>query len=228
MNINKVTITGADNNISQNDLVEISKVYPFVEWGLLFSKYKEGQQRYPTTEWIDKLLEYDINLSAHFCGWYSKEVLEEKNFQLISNLKNFKRIQLNYNFKNYIQNITDLIEFMNNNSKSIIFQYNKSNSEFLNTILDLDIPNNIHFLYDASGGRGVEIKDIVNPFKNYTGYSGGLNDINIDNICKLISENTDKSNVWIDLESGARTNNFFDLDKVIKILEIVKPYINLV
>jgi hypothetical protein len=30
---------------------------------------------------------------------------------------------------------------------------------------------------------------------------------------------------WIDLESGARTNDCFDLDKVRRILELAKPFI---
>jgi len=38
MKINKLTITGADNNNSYNKLFELQQKYPFVEWGILYSK----------------------------------------------------------------------------------------------------------------------------------------------------------------------------------------------
>jgi len=38
MKINKITITGADDRTKISDLVQLQKDYPFVEWGILFSK----------------------------------------------------------------------------------------------------------------------------------------------------------------------------------------------
>ena len=41
-----------------------------------------------------------------------------------------------------------------------------------------------------------------------------------------IFNHSDSSEVWIDLESGARTDNEFDLVKVEKILEVASKYVS--
>ena len=69
------------------------------------------------------------------------------------------------------------------------------------------------------------IETFNEPFKNYTGYSGGLDDINMESICNTIKDIKNKSNVWIDMESGVRTNEQFDLEKVRTVLRtVVKKY----
>lgn len=233
MKINKVTITGADNKIKGSDLLNLQEQYPFVEWGILYSKIKEGSPRYPTKEYIEKEFAVGkLNLSAHFCGWWSKEVLEAGTFSLITGLpEQFKRIQLNYNFRNSKGwNLVSLVNFTNAcKSREIILQYNNNNAITLNKIKTGGggLPDNIHFLYDSSGGRGTKIQDIQNPIgKHYTGYSGGLDIDTIDSVCKSItSTTTNDINVWIDMESGVRTNNEFDLDKTKAILKKCALYV---
>ncbi len=230
MNINKVTITGADDKINQNDLFDLSIKYPFVEWAILFSIAKEGELRYPSQEWIKTLVSnFKLDFSAHFCGWYSKQILEEQNFDLITNLHpNFKRVQLNYSFKHSKGwDLMGIIDYCNKyDDRSIILQYNKSNSDTLDPIIYTDLPSNLHFLYDSSGGRGTEITSINKPINTYyTGYAGGLNLNNIDSICKLINNFQSNALVWVDLESGARINNEFDLKTVEDILNKCKPFI---
>lgn len=224
MKINRVTLTGADNKVSGQILLDLQNQYSFVEWGILFSKSKEGQQRYPSKEHIDLEFINSLNLSAHFCGWYSKEVLEKQNFELISKLhKTFKRVQINYNFSNSNGwNLIELIKFAQQlKNIKIILQYNKSNYEILDYFIKKHNKlDNIDFLYDGSGGRGTLIKTIQEPINNhYTGYSGGLDVDNIENICETIKSFNNENEVWIDMESGIRTDNEFDLKKVKAILE---------
>jgi hypothetical protein len=54
MKIDRVTITGADNNNTHEELLELQKKYPFVEWGILYSQKKAGENRYPTLDHIIK------------------------------------------------------------------------------------------------------------------------------------------------------------------------------
>ena len=225
MKINRVTITGADNKIQPSELLRLTNKHPFVEWGILFSESKVGQQRYPSPDWMKSLCELtegtDINLSAHFCGWYAKEVLEYQNYHLIKRLDpKFKRVQINYNFKNSkAWDLIALSDFAKGYDIKIILQYNNSNSEILNHYLHI-FPDNIQFLYDGSGGRGTVIETIEEPVgKFYTGYAGGLNTENIESICDMINNNPNTESVWIDLESGARRNNEFDLAMVETILD---------
>ncbi len=231
MVINKVTLTGPDNKITGIELLEIQKKYPFVEWGILFSKNKEGEQRYPTLSHMEKeFFNSSLQLSAHFCGWYAKEVLENQNFALIKNLqRHFQRFQINYNFSNSRKwDLVKLLHFCQDNPKiEIILQWNRSNSKTLEKFLVNGLPKNIHFLYDASGGRGTEIQEIHEPIDNqYTGYAGGLNPENISDICQIISDDQNEKSVWIDMESGVRTNNDFDLNKVKQVLESTFKFIH--
>lgn len=237
MKINKVTITGADDNVNQLRLKELSEKFPFVEWGILFTSSKLAKQRYPSIDWIAALLDHNVPLSAHFCGWWSKQVLEESNMILIHNLtEQFKRVQLNYNFntnKGILINFEPIVKIAKENpDRSIIFQYNKSNKPILDFLAVNNTPDNINFLYDSSGGRGTEIESIGYPIHTgsktfYTGYSGGLNLTNIVNVCDLIEQCPNENECWIDLESGARTNNEFDLYLVEAILNIVSKYIKI-
>ncbi len=222
MNIDRVTITGADDAVDIQDLAELSMVYPFVEWGILCSIRKTGTERYPKRDWINKLAaKSGVDLSAHFCGWFASEVLENQKFSLIDSLPEcFKRIQLNYNFAYAKHDLRPLLMYARETpERCIILQENKTNSHVLNSFRIDTLPDNIHFLYDSSGGRGKEIEHIQPPFKNYTGYAGGISLENIDNIFQKTGIHANPYNCWIDMESGVRTDNKFDLEKVKAILE---------
>ena len=57
MNLTKVTITGADDSVRVEDLLEINERFPFVEFGILVSKRTGGQAvpRFPSAEWMKGL-----------------------------------------------------------------------------------------------------------------------------------------------------------------------------
>lgn len=238
MKINKVTITGADDKVKLADLVNLSKEFPFLEWGILFSASKVGTPRYPVSStisfWHQQATAAGMNLSAHLCGLYSKRVIEGGDFELISNLgPAFKRVQLNYNFEKNKKDF-DLYDLQNlmkyaagNPQRDIILQYNKSNESTIALLFTRDVPTNVHFLYDSSGGRGTVIKRISPPFdNNYTGYSGGLNPNNIEGVIQNIGLYNPEISVWIDIESGVRTDDQFDMYKVKQVLTTAAKYMN--
>lgn len=75
-----VGFCGADDSVHPNQLALISRAYPWVEWGVLFRPDKEGQPRYATTEWRNRLgavaaLNPDMNLAAHLCGSHVNHLL---------------------------------------------------------------------------------------------------------------------------------------------------------
>lgn len=243
MKINRITLTGADDKTDINKLSELSKKYPFVEWGILYSK-NNNRPRYPSYEWIKKLEEANLPLlSAHLCGEFSREIMQYGNENFFDNSDNcsgmYKRIQINYNFLKSSFNLDNLWKIVEKMwAFAFIVQNNKSNNETIKKILEIMIFENIHVLHDASGGRGREIQEIPEPFNVYTGYSGGLNPDNIEEVCKKVSAlksiNTSETTLanfkepeaWLDMESGIRTNDIFDLDKVEKVLEITSKYIS--
>lgn len=227
MEINKITITGIDNSNDIPELLELQKQYPFVEWGVLFAS-KPGKDRYPLPHVIEDFLTAGLNLSAHFCGTWAKEPIEEGNFDYLTAIfkEGFKRVQLNYNFdRGKGWDLTRLIKWSKlNDNCPLILQCNKSNLKHVDF---KKIPDSFHILYDSSGGSGKEIKKLEKPFKNYTGYSGGISPFNIYSIGLQITTSTNKSKVWLDMESGVRDDkDKLDLSKVRKILELSEFLIN--
>lgn len=231
MKINNVTITGADTHVPHERLTLLQSEFPFVEWGILFSSSKQGEERYPLYNWVQGLRDKGLRLSAHLCGDHARQVLEHHDTSFMDAKKDyFQRFQLNYNFSyNDKWSFAPLVEWCENNrANAVILQYNKSNKRALNDWLAQKyFPSNIHVLYDSSGGRGTEIKDLdgMMPFHGYyTGYAGGLSQTNVEAFCKDLMEVEFKDNVWIDMESGVRTYNKFDIMKVATVLTIVRQF----
>ena len=70
----------------------------------------------------------------------------------------------------------------------------------------------LQFLYDRSGGRGVPPKRLPkwHESNGFVGYAGGIGPGNVIDVLKGITA----EDFWIDMESGVRTDDWFDLDKV--------------
>jgi phosphoribosylanthranilate isomerase len=231
MKINRITITGADDKTSLQDLVDLSVQFPFVEWGILFSLSRAGTNRYPSIKWIKGIGEVEpgtVNLSAHLCGIYPRDILQKNNFDVVvrTYVNNyFQRAQINFNFSNTEWKSEYLLKLLKDTETQYILQANKSNAVVIEAIKETE---NFDILYDSSGGRGTEIKEIKPPFeKHYTGYSGGLNPDNIEAFCQQIIDYPSATSVFIDCESGVRDDkDEFDLNKVRKYLEICQKYIS--
>ena len=220
MVINKVTLTGADDKTDIKLLQEIQKEYSFVEWGILIST-NQNRNRYPSEDFIYELRNKGLNLALHVCGKYSRALLQDCDLDPIVKYDWFDRYQINFNFKNTEHNTWNIIEMLDKfPTKKFILQDNLSKKKYIETILNTCYTkrlSNIGVLYDSSGGRGTEIKSVEAPYDDiYTGYSGGLNPENVKDICNKISSFDDESKVWIDMESGVRSDDIFDLEKVVK------------
>ncbi len=235
MKIKTVTITGADDRTNHLDLIKISERFPFVEWGILFSPKRKGESRYPTSDWAYKLNNdtkgLNMNFSAHLCGGYTKDLVQTGLlavdgliYLLLCDL--FKRKQLNFN-SSYLT-ICDAFYSKINLYGNIIIQHNKANAQLCSRIIsecESIKENNIDFLYDGSGGRGVLPNQWQGVVPNhFTGYAGGLNPDNLSDALKTINEAVGDNTIWIDTETGVRTNDVLDLDKVVKFLEVAEKY----
>lgn len=171
-----------------------------------------------------------LEICRHIFGAYAREILEEGNFNEYEHLlPAFNAVQLNYNFK-YRQdkwNILFYLEFsklVRKYKERIILQYNKSNALFVEKFKAYP---EVDILFDASGGRGSKIRNIIEPkWDNYTGCAGGIGEDDIEKVALKLCKIQSQKRCWIDLESGARTNNKFDIYKVERILENVSSYID--
>lgn len=226
MRIKTVTITGPDNRTNVDDLSRLQEKYPFVEWGILFSgQTSVGAPRYPTFDWIHTLEGKGLNLSGHLCGDYARQVVVRGDTSFMEHYTMFNRFQLNANFSQTKVNLYELADTVNRfDDRRVTFQMNAANRIVVEWLKLLTIKQ-FDILHDASGGRGTEIKTIPEPSGFFTGYAGGINTENVQNICEKITAHVNQSQVWIDMETGVRTNDVLDLDKVTEVLEKVSFFI---
>ncbi len=67
------TLTGADETTNPQDLFRLSTEFSFVEWGILYHEAKQGQGRYPSIKWINRLCrkmseQPGSRFALHICG----------------------------------------------------------------------------------------------------------------------------------------------------------------
>jgi phosphoribosylanthranilate isomerase len=81
-------------------------------------------------------------------------------------------------------------------------------------------------LLDASGGRGIDTPIEILKTNIKVGYAGGINPDNVADKLSFLLEHVNTGEFWIDMESGVRTDDWFDLDKVVKVLGICQQVID--
>jgi hypothetical protein len=243
--LDRVTITGADNSTDIREMVELSKRFPFVEWGILLSGTSQGGARFPDLDWMRSLFvdkeEFErgvmkLPFSGHLCGRWVREICEGK-WDFIKELDSvdwpihqmFTRYQLN--FHAYVHKISDHKKFIEGfktvapHTTEFVFQLDDVND----SIVDIAKEHiNAQPFFDLSGGVGVlpekwqEAKEGV-----YTGYAGGLSPENVCDQLKQIEKVCGEPPIWIDVETHVRTkdNQALDMQKVEEFLRVCEPWV---
>lgn len=240
MILDRVTVTGADNSIKPEELMELSIRFPFVEWGILFSKNNEGAFRFPTRAWVETLVNdvkgrlypHKLNLSGHICGRWVRDICEG-NWTIVSEmpqlLHSFQRLQLNFHAQVHRLNRQKFfyggIEFLQTYNSSLIFQMDNVNNSLLHEAKEMGIVGNP--LFDLSGGAGILPSSWPKAEGFYTGYAGGLSPDNVAEQIEKIKQVAGDARIWIDVERRVRSDDDskFDLDKVTRFLEAAEPYV---
>lgn len=223
MRLQHITFTGVDGKTDLGRLWEIQQEYPIAEFGVLVAKnWRDNGNRYFNPSYLDSL-DRGLNLSAHLCGSIARAAVRgdwqpfrdwARAFPFL-----FNRCQINIaksteNPESFVWN--DAFYF-----NEIILQQNsvKDCQLFLSSINDRH-QKHITALMDASGGEGINtpLEPLNLPHK--IGYAGGFNADNVADKLTFLLTSEQVGDFWIDMESGVRTDDWFDLDKVVKVLEI--------
>jgi hypothetical protein len=232
-----ISITGADDNTSIEELAKISKEFSYAEWGILYYPERGGAKRNPTKDWRNQFLSAipKEKTAIHLCGEdVFNEILADSfdNSELKSELNNYGRLQLNINARKLKNLFTDeeiakIYKKLLASNFHIIAQYNHISEKAINDFIKNNVVDYDYFdiLLDSSLGKGVSpeqwtVPEGLSP-EATLGLAGGLNPENIFSSYIQINQITENK-YWLDLESGARTDNEFDLDKVKNILSQFK------
>jgi phosphoribosylanthranilate isomerase len=236
MKLSRVTLTGADDLVNPIEMGRLSEEFPWIEWGILFSRKRAGTARYPSAEWIARLQHVYGSFAAHLCGEEAKEALRG-NASWFGQYWNwrFQRVQINgwepgkaefialarvwRGFQFILQAQTEThLEDAAREVQAI------GRGTYLTNVL-----------YDPSGGRGLA------PFRwppiplAYThldpavvGYAGGITPENVvETIVTLQTVNVNREGkFWIDLESGVRDEkDQFSFERARALLRAAAPFI---
>jgi hypothetical protein len=240
MNLDRVTITGADDSVRPTDLFDLSAKYPFVEWGILVSKSQMGNPRFPTDHWRRNLQQgatarEGVKLSLHLCGQWVSDILTGKYGAIPDSINiGFSRIQLNFHAEAQYWDALDCVGVLQALAPDeVIFQIDGNAGQFIfESVTACGHAFRCAPLFDLSHGAGVLPKEWPQPLESdmYHGYAGGLGPDNLAEQIPLIGAAASQRECpfWIDMETRVRSDNDrqFDLEKVERCLQIAAPFVS--
>ncbi len=139
--------------------------------------------------------------------------------------RKIQRVQLNVACR---LGCPERLDYTSNRDAEVIIQQRTGKTELFERSLWAvgdEWPRKVSMLIDDSGGQGIDSPINIYPSVYKIGYAGGINPDNVADKLTYLLENIHKGSFWIDMESGVRTDDWFDLDKVLQVLEICKPII---
>lgn len=231
MPLRLVTLTGADDGTSLEDLFSVGREHPqAVEWGILLSYTRAGEVRYPSLDWIDRLagrlLSYNAlgtprpRFSLHICGTPALDgFLSFKNPATLY-ARAFDRVQLNLRWNpKRLDQIRAVMAA--EPARTIITQHNEMNAPLSAHLAG--VYGNHAVLFDGSGGRGKMPESWPQPLTETGayGYAGGLGPDNLADALPAIAAVCPGRAFWVDMESSLRSRaDRFDLDAARRCLDI--------
>lgn len=241
MHLTHITFTGADDSVDPSQLAALSKRFPLIEWGILFSLEREGSPRYPSAAWRRDFYRAvpSIRRAAHLCGVAMLNQLAEKAPALRQELEYFQRVQLNFNAQRLppatLEGLvtewrTGQLRSSSGSYIEFITQHNPDNAVVYKLFAHhWIVPHMNHaVLFHGSGGNGVTPDAWPSPLPAVPcGYAGGLTPENLPVQLDAImaaatAQRSGPDFVWVDMESGVRTHDQFDLTKVVSALEAIE------
>ena len=232
--LDRVSLTGADDQVDPGHLVRMSREHPLVEWAILYFPEREGTPRNPSAAWRKQLIDQQPpRIAVHLFGeQVFRELLDRsRRVARLRDLARYDRIQLNVNARARLfsdMEVFTLYRMLLAGGFTVIAQYHEATQAIINELLltvDSDERSRLHVLFDCSKGRGV-LPDawpsplLIDSEPLYCGYAGGLGPSVLERQLPSIATAARRANYWIDMETGIRTDNQFDLDKVARVLQL--------
>lgn len=218
MNLRFISLTGADDRTTVQELETLSEKYPLFECALLIFPEAHSTDRNPTVDWRKNIYKSSVkNRAIHLCGTSIDQFAAQDKY-IMQDINNVQRVQINLQPRWASEKLYEkLVKVVEKNSHiEFITQYNEQNKPYFHYWKEVA---NHSYLFDNSLGKGISPNSWLKPVSDKScGYAGGINPDNIiENLSKIFSGVNDKP-FWIDMESGVRSDNKFDLKKCDNVL----------
>lgn len=213
MNLRFISLTGADDRTTVQEIELLSEKYPLFECAILIFPEAHSINRNPSLGWRKYLYKSSVkNKAIHLCGT-SIDQFAVQDKAIMQDIENVGRVQINLQPRWASENLYEkLVKAVQKNSHiEFITQHNEQNQPYLHYWENVA---NHGYLFDGSLGKGICPEKWISPVNDKScGYAGGLSPDNIiENLSKIFAVVNDKP-FWIDMETGVRTSNKFDLKK---------------
>ena len=214
----RLTFTGVDARTDLDAVIGIGRRNPHVEFAVLVGSRtgQTGQNRYPdlgvVKDFRRRAVAAGVKCAIHLCGCYSRAVMKKQWEAPLYVSKGFDRIQVNASR----YDMTAVEEFKRRYvgiGVTVIVQCRTRH-------MDKRFPG-IAFLHDESGGRGIDGIKHWPLRQRYGGFAGGLGAANIREAVGYVRM-TALTGSWLDMETGVRTDDWFDLAKVEDVIDLAK------
>lgn len=207
-----IAFTGVDLATVIDDLRALSARYP-IEWGLLIDAAQEQLPLFPDAVTRQALLSAGgLRFAAHVCGDEARRIVDAPETATLE-LAGFSRVQVNHSFAgSSAAEVENAVRFGRRRGLRAMLQCKGA------------FPDDarLDWLFDTSFGRGAapSVWPRLPTGGPFCGFSGGINPGNVADVLKAIDAE-DGALYWIDMESGVRTDGWFDLDKCEAVLKAV-------
>ena len=222
--LDRVAICGPDDTTNIRDMQAISLDFPFVEWGILLMKNKEGNPGYPSYNKVVDFLEAKLLCCGHLCGEWVWDFDGESwgVFAARPRYTEFQRFQLNFAGRPLMPKLVEGL-YKSRLKQQVIFQV----PDLENLVFRLAVASklNVAGFFDTSRGKGKLPASWPKALEDvYCGYAGGLNPDNLEENLEKISQ---VANVpaWIDVQTGVAIEGKINFEKVYKFLTIAKKFV---
>lgn len=222
------TFTGIDAKTNLEKVIDLSKEFPFLEFGVLLSLTPEDKDaRYMAPSFVELVLKmlasHDVNIALHVCGSavnaYVAGDREVRRPALYAN-----RVQLNFQADRAPFSAFELDKAISAAPYKVITQHFPANAGLASTLT----AENHQVLFDLSGGRGIGAGEWPDAFEaKVTGFAGGLGPETIETALPNILKSAHSGTSWIDMENRVRSNGYLDLDLCEAVARKVAPYMTL-
>ena len=229
-----VTFTGIDERTDLERVCDLAERYPIAEFGVLVGSHTGGI--FPEMDVVlafRDLVAKGVPMALHLCGIYSRCAMEPDlpipSVQRMGDLAcalsdGFSRVQINLNAtafsaRNMAAHAAGIMQFADSVTSDKVILQHRGNWGGVPVIHD-----NVEYLFDRSGGAGIEaMNDWPPPISHSScrfGYAGGIGPHNIRKALDFVNLHSD-SRTWIDMENRVRKGGWLDLDAVESVLEVV-------
>lgn len=232
-----VTITGADDNTDPQDLLALSRRFPFVEWAFLRSA-KPPRARYPSMDWLKGMAtvfaakpdQPTPNTALRLCGQLARDFVDaspSSPVPLELHDLECQRMQINGYVplgdrplwgREGLPVLAGQVEIILQCRFEDSLQATRKDAEELQRHGD-----KASVLYDPSGGRGRS--PTAWPQQLYGGSVGYAGGIGPENVVSVLEELGARESFWIDMETRVRNDaDQLDLQKVEAVLLACEPF----